>query len=69
EHDNFLPFGNLKEQLGFQQGLNALLSEFGPGIHLCLFGGAIIVVMFFKAMFGGKKKEPEPAPTRRRGRR
>ena len=69
DHDNFLPFGNLKEQYGTQQGINELLSEFGPGIHLCLFGGAIILVMFFKAMFGGKKKAPEPAPTRRRGRR
>lgn len=69
DHGNFQYFGDLKEKLGFQQGLNTLLSQFGPGIHLCLFGGLIIVVMFFKAMFGGKKKEPEPAPARRRGRR
>ena len=70
EHDKFLPFGNLQEQYGTQQAVNELLSEFGPGIHLCLFGGVIIVVMFLKAMFGGqKKKEPEPAPARRRGRR
>lgn len=65
DHGNFQYFGDLKEKLGFQQALNTLLSQFGPGIHLCLFGGLIIVVMFLKAMFGGKKKEPEPAPRRR----
>jgi hypothetical protein len=70
DHGNFLPWENMKEQYGFQRGLNELLSQFGPGVHLCLFGGAVIVVMFFKAMFGGKKKAPEPPPsTRRRGRR
>lgn len=69
DHGNFQYFGDLKEKHGFQQGLNTLLSQFGPGVHLCLFGGVIIVVMFLKAMFGGKKKEPEPAPARRRGRR
>jgi hypothetical protein len=69
DHGNFEYFGDLKDKLGFQQALNTFLSQFGPGIHLCLFGGAIIVVMFFKAMFGGKKKEPEPAATRRRTRR
>jgi hypothetical protein len=69
DHANFLYFGDLKEKFGFQGALNTLLSQFGPGIHLCLFGGVIIVVMFFKAMFGGKKKEPAPAPARRRARR
>lgn len=69
DHGNFLPWENMQEQYGFQQGFNELLAQFGPGIHLCLFGGVIIVVMFLKAMFGGKKKEPEPAPARRRGRR
>jgi hypothetical protein len=69
DHANFQYFGDLQDKLGFQQALNTLLSQFGPGIHLCLFGGLIIVVMFLKAMFGGKKKEPEPAPARRRGRR
>jgi len=69
DHGKFELFGDLEEKLGFQQGLNTLLAQFGPGIHLCLFGGAIIIVMFFKAMFGGKKKEPTPAPARRRNRR
>jgi len=67
-HENFKYLGDLQEELGFQGGLNALLGQVGPGIYLNLIGGLVIFFLFFKAMFGGKKKEPAPAP-RRRGRR
>jgi hypothetical protein len=62
----FRYFGDFKEQLGTQGAVDALLGQFGPGQYLTLLGGLIIMLMFLKAMFGGKKKAPEPAPRRRR---
>ena len=66
--DKFEYFGDLREKLGVQEAVNVFLGQIGPGVWLNLFGGAIIILMFLKAMFGGKKKEA-PAPARRRGRR
>lgn len=64
--DGFQLFGDLHDKLGFQNGVNAFLSQFGPGIYLNLLGGAVILLMFMKAMFFSKKKQPEVAPRRRR---
>ena len=68
--DGFEYYGDLKQNLGLQEGLNTFLGQLGPGIWLELFGGLVIFWLFFKAMFFGKKKE-EPAPARggRGGRR
>jgi hypothetical protein len=64
--DGFQLFGDLKDQLGFQQAVNTFFAQLGPGIYLNLLGGAVIIWMFVKAMFFSKKKAPEPAPRRRR---
>jgi len=67
--DTFLYYGDFKaapHNLTTQEAVEAFLGQFGPGHYLCLFGGFVIIVMFLKAMFGGKKKEPAPAPARRR---
>ena len=67
--ENFKYFGDFKD-LGFQAQINAFLGQIGPGIYLNLIGGGVILLLFLKAMFGGKKKEPEPARGgARRGRR
>jgi len=47
-----------------------VMGQFAPGPLWTTFGGALLLWVFLSAMFGGKKKkEPEPAPSRRRGRR
>ncbi len=64
--EGFQLFGDLKDSLGFQKAVNSFLGQLGPGVYLNLFGGAVILWMFIKAMFFSKKKAPEPAPRRRR---
>jgi len=64
--DGFQLFGDLKDKLGFQEGVNTFFAQLGPGIYLNLLGGAVILWMFIKAMFFSKKKTPAPAPRRRR---
>jgi hypothetical protein len=63
--ENFLLYGDFKETMGTQTAVEAFLGQIGPGIYLNLLGGLVIIWMFLKAMFG-KKKQPEPAPRRRR---
>jgi len=64
--DGFQLFGDLQDKLGFQNAVNTFLAQLGPGIYLNLLGGLIIMLMFMKAMFFSKKKQPEVAPRRRR---
>ena len=46
------------------------IGQFAPGPLMTTFGGALLIWVFLKGMFGGKKKtEPAPAPSRGRGRR
>ena len=54
---------------GARDAINAMLSQIAPGVWLTLLGSVIIVLVFVKAVFGGKK-QPAPAPAKsRRGRR
>jgi hypothetical protein len=47
-----------------------MLTQIAPGVWLTLLGSLIVVLVFFKAVFGGKKKAPAPAPAKsRRGAR
>lgn len=62
----FTLFGDATDKFGLQRGIEVFLAQFGPGIYLNLLGGLIIFLMFFKAMFLGKKKAPESAARRRR---
>jgi hypothetical protein len=64
--EGFQLYGDLSDKHDFQTAVNTWLGQFGPGIYLNLFGGAIILLMFVKAMFFSKKKQPEVAPRRRR---
>ena len=65
--EGFQPYGNLVDKYGGSSvgAVKAFLPQFGPGHYLCLFGGAVIIWMFIKAMFFSKKAT-EPAPRRRR---
>jgi len=46
------------------------IGQFAPGPLMTLFGGILIAWVFLKGIFGGKKKEPAPAPSSSRsGRR
>ena len=65
--DGFKTYGDLKDELNSTvNAMKTFLPQFGPGQYMCLFGGAVIIWMFIKAMFFSKKKAPEPAPRRRR---
>ena len=65
--EGFQPYGDLSDKYGGSTvgAVKAFLPQFGPGHYMCLFGGAVIIWMFIKAMFFSKKA-PEPAPRRRR---
>lgn len=64
--DGFQPYGNLSDKYKFVMAVKTFLPQFGPGQYLNLLGGAVILLMFVKAMFFSKKKQPEVAPRRRR---
>jgi len=66
--DGFDPYGTVYDSVGKSHfnAVKAFLPQFGPGHYLSLFGGAVILWMFVKAMFFSKPKAPEPAPRRRR---
>ena len=44
-----------------------MLGQYAPGPLLTVFGGLLIAWVFLKGIFGGKKKEPTPAPSAARG--
>jgi len=47
-----------------------MVGQYAPGPLLTVFGGLLIAWIFLKGIFGGKKKEPAPAPSASRsGRR
>jgi hypothetical protein len=55
----------------FQDKVTGFVGQFGPGVWMSLLGGLWIVLVFVKAIVGGKKKAAAPAPaaaSRRRGR-
>jgi hypothetical protein len=54
----------------WQSPLQYGIGQFGPGPLLTTFGGFLIIWVFLKGIFGGKKKaEPAPAPSSGRRRR
>ncbi len=66
EYEEFLKSGtghNLKLQI------EGWLGQWGPGVWLATFGGALIMFVFLKAIFGGKKKDAAPAAPARGRRR
>jgi len=76
--DGFRGWTQIKNDLeattGFNKkiGVETFLSQWAPGVWLATIGGALIILIFVKAiLFGGKGKAPTPppAPARRRGRR
>ena len=54
----------------WQGPLRYIVGQYGPGPIMTTFGSALLIWVFLKGMFGGKKKsEPAPAPSRGRSRR
>lgn len=53
----------------WQTPIRVYCGQHAPGPVLTVFGGLLILWVFLKGIFGGKKKEPAPAPSSKSGRR
>ena len=52
----------------WQGPMKYFIGQFAPGPIMTVFGGLLLIWVFLKGIFGGKKKaEPAPAPSRGRG--